>query len=392
MPRVLKRPAAVLEPDEAIVTSEKLNEASSSAVDLSKLTMEQKIDLYSNEVKNQGSSSQDPRVLLRKYFSDKEMSAMWNRLQRKIKSQGSGQMKQKWSEVSNLKKGEGKNLTKSKCLSLSMTNPVEWQELWCREVERITQSEEKSVIKERLTRGELEVRHGYAEANRLIARGKWEATVDSDGDEVFVKSSRKDTQTIRHEKTAEIHGSNRLVDMEQAEKLREAMMMCFSEATVCMKQKPAVDNAVFKRPASGASASSFGSLLAHAPDTDDDDEEEEEPEDAQPPLTKEQKLVQDTEKARNECKKTITHLGHWSGKILCQLGKIKKKPLSQALRQKMAECRVELERNRTKIMKISIDGKAKLMDLKAGLQEAAKEAKTAADLLKMSKPFVAGGE
>ena len=126
--------------------------------------------------------------MLRKYFTDKEMSVLWNRLQRKIKSQGNGDTKQKWADLGKLKKGEGKNVTKSKALSLNLAFPEKWQELWVKEVERITQTDQKQIMKEELTRGELEQRHGFVEANRLIARGKWEQTVDSDGDEVFVKA------------------------------------------------------------------------------------------------------------------------------------------------------------------------------------------------------------
>ena len=67
-----------------------------------------KNELYTAELKQQDAATMgDPRAMLRKYFTDKEMSVLWNRLQRKIKSQGNGDTKQKWADLGKLKKGEG---------------------------------------------------------------------------------------------------------------------------------------------------------------------------------------------------------------------------------------------------------------------------------------------
>ena len=141
-----------------------------------------KIELYTAELKQQDAATMgDPRAMLRKYFTDKEMSVLWNRLQRKIKSQGNGDTKQQWADLGKLKKGEGKNVVKSKALSLNLAFPEKWQEMWVREVERITQSDGHQTMQEELTRGEHDQRHGFVEANRLIAQGQWEQTVDSDG-------------------------------------------------------------------------------------------------------------------------------------------------------------------------------------------------------------------
>ena len=76
-----------------------------------------------------------------------------------------------------------------------------------------------------------------------------------------------------------------------------------------------------------------------------------------------------------------------SGKLLLLMGKMKKKTLSKALREEMNVCRKSLEGHRVKVMKMSNDDKAQIADLKRGIQEADKDAKTADELIKMAKPF-----
>ena len=53
----------------------------------------------------------------------------------------------------------------------------------------------------------------------------------------------------------------------------------------------------------------------------------------------------------------------------------------------MSVCRKSLEGHRVKVMKMSNDDKAQIADLKRGIQEAVKDAKTVDELIKMAKPF-----
>ena len=259
--------------------------------------LDTQIEMYTAELKQQdAATTEDPRKMLRKYFTDKEMSVLWNRLQRKIKSQGTGDTKQKWQDLAKLKKGEGKNVVKSKALSLNLAFPEKWQDMWVKEVERITQTDEKQTVKEELTRGELQQRHGFAEANRLIEKGKWEATVDSDGDEVFVKSSKKRTHTMSHSRMAELNNRHQLVDEDQALKIRDAMMSFFDKAPGIVHKRPAMADKVRKRPAS----LSWESMLGNEADAQTDEDPQQSDADKPPELTKMQKLALERENAKNK--------------------------------------------------------------------------------------------
>ena len=150
-----------------------------------------------------------------------------------------------------------------------------------------------------LTRGELEQRHGYLEANRLIAKGKWEQTVDSDGDEVFVKASKKRTHTMTHSRMAELSNRHQLVDQDQALKIRDAMMTFFDNSPGIVQKRPAMADKVRKRPASA----NWESMLGNEADAESDDDPQQSDGDKPPELTKMQKLALEREKAKTECKK-----------------------------------------------------------------------------------------
>ena len=71
--------------------------------------------------------------------------------------------------------------------------------------EELTRSHTQQIRKETLTKGQLEVQHGRAEARELIAKGKWKKTVDQDGDEVYERVQK--AEELSRSRTTTISGT-----------------------------------------------------------------------------------------------------------------------------------------------------------------------------------------
>eukprot|EP00974_Lingulodinium_polyedra_P129097 11208747-Lingulodinium_polyedra.AAC.1 len=70
-----------------------------------------------------------------------------------------------------------------------------------KKVETLSKKDTMKKTTETFTRGQLEQQHGIAEANAFIAKGKYKRGYDNDGDEVFIKVSKKitnETERAQH--------------------------------------------------------------------------------------------------------------------------------------------------------------------------------------------------
>eukprot|EP00974_Lingulodinium_polyedra_P066761 6461934-Lingulodinium_polyedra.AAC.1 len=91
-----------------------------------------------------------------------------------------------WQTICGLKTGAAK--AKQQVLFEFLSKPPrQWAQRLVSMSDEITMSEIRRKKAVTLTRGQLEVQHGFMEASEMIAKGKYKRFLDADGDEMFVR-------------------------------------------------------------------------------------------------------------------------------------------------------------------------------------------------------------
>ena len=177
MSHVMKRPAAAA--SQAVSADSKADDVPSN---LDTLNIDEKIARFQKACLGQSEGARGP--LLRKWFSPKEMSLLWGRLNTAV-GRSNAALKQKWADLK--KKDQGRSSQKNQinneilALKLSVENENEFAERAITIIEELKVSRENSREGEWVYRGELEQKLGQREAAEHIAMGKYEEGEDHQG-------------------------------------------------------------------------------------------------------------------------------------------------------------------------------------------------------------------
>ena len=128
--------------------------------------------------------------------------ALWKRMDR-MKNGKPFTVKEAWNNMKKLTPGT-RNEQKHKAFMLWLKDPD--SEDWCQHVVNVTESFTKShkqtITKSKFYKGELIQKHGRREALDFIAKGKYKATQDEDGDEIFVVTQAHEEMSRERSSTA----------------------------------------------------------------------------------------------------------------------------------------------------------------------------------------------
>ena len=157
----------------------------------------------------------DAKTLLRKWFSENEMSCLWGRLKRFMGTKAQASTREEWAAIEQKGHREGKQEAKNQALLLSVAMPDNWEQQWVSESTRIDNERSKASTRTRYYRGELEQLHGIQEAADFIAKGKYLETEDSDGDIVYTKKQYSETDKKSHTTSSETRNQGRTTKEKQ---------------------------------------------------------------------------------------------------------------------------------------------------------------------------------
>ncbi|CAK0824591.1 unnamed protein product [Prorocentrum cordatum] len=132
---------------------------------------------------------QDPN-LFKKIFTKSELSALWGRLKEARKKE-SMSVQEAWDTLCSLKVGA--NQKKNDILTEFLLGKP-WQSRLITVVREHAKKETFENKQIPLSRGELQQKLGYEEAERKIAAGKFEEVEDSDGEILYIKKEKSFTQ------------------------------------------------------------------------------------------------------------------------------------------------------------------------------------------------------
>jgi hypothetical protein len=186
--------------------------------------------------------TQDVGVLKQVYlpgiFRPEEMSSLWQMLKGWI-AKASPAVQKKWKELKE-KPGRGgdKQKTKLEILNLALVRKKDWQDIVAKSTTEV--SKETSVWKEGrwMYRGEIENTIGMAQAQRFLEKGKWEKGEESDGDSIYRKVVKGDSEVRKRTDKASIEKSMR-GNQDDMDALENCLAEWFTKETATSKQKTA---------------------------------------------------------------------------------------------------------------------------------------------------------
>ena len=164
-------------------------------VDLNAQIVEFQKEVASLPKSEQGKPNID---ILRRHFSDAQRSTLWMRLKTE-RASAPQNVKEAWNCLTEL----GHITARKQKVLFDFLTGKDWGSNLLTSTQMLRKDELYSQSSTPLTRGEPEQQVGFEESERKISEGKYEETVDSDGEVLYVKKQKKFTSsTLRREEVA----------------------------------------------------------------------------------------------------------------------------------------------------------------------------------------------
>ena len=343
------------------------------------MTLQQKIEGFRKLIVQQRARSNtselpDAKKLLRRWFTDTEMSALWARLKRFMASKAAPATKAEWAAIDKRQHREGKGDAKNNALMLSLAMPETWEQRWVSECTKVSETKEKAETRTQYHRGELEQIHGVQEAADFIAKGKYIEGEDSDGDVVYTKKQKTETEKKTHTTEAETKSTSRCTSQVQ-DQLLEKFEAWFSSGAVLDRGQ-----GINKRPAAaiedkkGKRAKTAAQLVAQG-DAADEVGQGQGDKNVKTPL----------EDAQSKATKMASTMSTTSAKMMSVIALTKKDNITAPLLSSMQENRKLLDSKRSHLLQLSCSPKSNVKELKDATVVAAKIVADAEDLKQIGK-------
>ena len=136
--------------------------------------------------------------VLRDHFTQNEMCALWDRLKR-ARGREDMSVEEAWKAIVKLKTGTVAKSKGSILMDMVCYPGTKWAQSLLKMHESLRSYGRKETLLEEKTEGQLVQEHGYVEAMRFIASGKYVEKLDEDGGRVFVRRSKNVISGREHE-------------------------------------------------------------------------------------------------------------------------------------------------------------------------------------------------
>ena len=345
----------------------------------------EKIEIFREMVVDQ--KVKDPASLLKKLFDHNEMCKLWGRLKTMVKH-ADPKVQKEWDTVCKLNYREGKVQVKNATLATALAYPDSWQDHFVKDVLRVTGRQTKGEDIKWYYRGELEQLHGKAEAEDFIRKQKYIEDVDEQGDKIYRKAQKHETNEKSIERIGETTKSS-AVNKETAEKIDASMEAWWPGESNSYSAAAVLDGKGNTGKGNGKQGGKDGlrrgpsALMGKGGETDENSDEgkgkgkggkgkEKTPE----------------EEAKFKGNQMVGHLSQVSAKLLATLQQVANTKAAASIITAAKDKQKELEQHRAIMLKMVTQKTINVKEVKKACCKGSTLLTEGGDLLRFAKPFV----
>ena len=292
------------------------------------------------------------------FFKASERKALWGRL-KTMRANAKPEVQEAWQEIDRKGSRTDKQREKEMYLATALTMPPQkWQEVVVKRTDMLRRLGETGVESKEMYEGELIQKQGWKEAMDLIAKGRYVACKDEDGDTYYKKVRKVEKDTLTWDKAIAAEGKPG-ASQKEFQQVALAMSKEFGtmDDTPCRKRlasSASLEDPTetkkckedeFSRQCAGSSGSAF--MFADRKEEDEAEENEEEDDPEQEPEEEQYEVgeeLKEFRKTKAKCGKMVKVLNELETKAMAQQSALKDVSRAKLSRDELGEHMTELKK------------------------------------------------